>query len=126
MAKILLVEDDALLSKLYQKKLTVDGFDVVVCHDGQEGFEKMKAWQPDLVLMDMMMPKLNGIQTLEKAKADMQTKHIPIIMLTNMSGVGDAELALSKGAASYLVKSDQKPAEVIEQVRMFLKQKKNN
>ena len=121
MKKILLVEDDLLLSKMYKIKLGVAGYEVLTAPNGEDGIEKMKSWKPDLVIMDLMMPKLNGMQALEKAKADPSIKDIPVVLLTNLSGGLDEKTAISKGALSYIVKSDFTPAEIIEKIQALLK-----
>lgn len=113
MSKILIVEDDGFLSKMYAKKFQVAGFEVEVAHDGVEGFSKAKSFKPDLILMDILMPKQNGIETLDKLKADPETKHIPVIMSTNLSTTDDAETAKKKGAVKYVVKSEVTPAELV-------------
>lgn len=124
MAKILIVEDDLLLHKMYRKKFEVAGFVVDAAYDGEEAIGKMKTFAPDIVLLDVMMPKLNGIQVLEKAQADSTLRHIPVIVLTNLGGAIDAQTALKKGAVSYMVKSDFTPSEVVAKVQEFLSTRK--
>ena len=102
MAKVLIVEDDPLMSRMYQKIFTFEKFEVEVAHDGEEGFEKVKTSKPTIVLCDIMMPKMNGLQLLEKLKLDPDTKAIPVVMLTNLSSDQDAENAMLKGAVKYL------------------------
>lgn len=122
MAKVLLlvVEDDLALADMYSMKLKKEGFEVDVAHDGAEGFEKMKLEKPTLVLMDIMMPNLNGLEALEKAKKDSDTKNIPIMMLTNLTGTSELDQALKKGAVGYIVKSEATPSEVVERVKATL------
>src|SRR5260221_266197 len=81
---------------------------------------KILTEKPTLVLLDIMMPKMNGLQVLEKVKADPATKSIPIIMLTNLAGQQDAEAALSKGAVKYIIKSEHDPKQVSEMVKDIL------
>lgn len=121
MTKILIVEDDPFLSKMYKKKFEVGGFEVQVAEDGVSGLEKMKSFTPDLVLMDIMMPKLNGIEAMEKAKADPSLSKIPVLILTNLSTAADASMAVKKGAAGFLVKSDVTPAQVVAKTKSILK-----
>ncbi len=121
MAKILIVEDDPFLLKMYSKKFQVEGFDVQTAVDGQAGLAKIKSFMPDLVLMDIMMPKLNGIQVIEKAKADPVIKDIPILVLTNLSSTEDAGTAVKTGAVDYMIKSDFIPSQVIDKVKQLLK-----
>jgi CheY-like chemotaxis protein len=120
MAKLLIVEDDPLMSRMYQKIFTFEGYDVEMAGDGQEGLDKAREIHPTLMLLDVMMPKLNGLQVLEKLKADPETKDIPVIMLTNLAGEQDAEAALAKGAIKYIIKSEYEPKEVADMVKEIL------
>lgn len=120
MAKILIVEDDPLMSRMYQKIFTFEGYDVEMAGDGQEGLEKVKTLKPTIVLLDVMMPKMNGLQVLEKLKLDPDTKSIPVVMLTNLAGQQDAETAMSKGAVKYIVKSEYEPKQVANMVKEIL------
>lgn len=121
MAKILIVEDDPFLLKMYSKKLQVEGFEVEIAKDGEEGLIKIKSFLPDLVLMDLMLPKLNGLEAIEKAKSDPATKNIPILVLSNLSATTDTEEAVKKGAIGYLIKSDYTPSQVIDKIKEILK-----
>lgn len=121
MPKILIVEDDPFLLKMYAKKLQVEGFEVEIARDGEEGLLKLKSYMPDLVLMDVMLPKLNGLEAIDKAKADPQTKNIPILVLSNLSASADTETAVKKGAVGYLIKSDYTPSQVVGKVKEILK-----
>lgn len=121
MPKILIVEDDPFLLKMYNKKFQVEGFQVETAEDGISGLQKMKTFTPDLVIMDVMMPKLNGLEAVEKAKSDPATSNIPILILTNLSAATDAETAVKKGAVGFLVKSDTTPTQVITKVKTILK-----
>jgi CheY-like chemotaxis protein len=120
MAKILIVEDDPLMSRLYDKIFKFEGYEVELAGDGEDGLAKVKAGKPTLILLDVMMPKMNGLQVLEKLKADPETKAIPVIMLTNLAGQSDAETALSKGAVKYLVKSEYEPKQIANMVKEVL------
>lgn len=121
MAKVLLViEDDPLVSRMYQKALTFEGFDIVMAQDGREGLEKAKKTKPDLILLDIMMPRMNGMEVLERLKVDAELKDIPVVMLTNLAGTQDAENAVKRGAIAYLVKSEYKPKEIADKVKQLL------
>lgn len=120
MIKILITEDDPLMARMYQKIFTFEGFEVVMAIDGQDGLDKIRAEMPTLVLLDVMMPKLNGLQVLERLKADPATESIPVIMLTNLSSQQDAENALLKGAVKYIVKSEHDPKQVADMVKEVL------
>lgn len=121
MAKILIVEDDPFLRKMYVKKLQIEGFDVDIATDGAEGLAKLKSFAPDLALLDVMLPKLNGLEVIDRAKADPQTKNIPILVFSNLSSAADEETAKKKGAVGFIVKSDVTPAQVVEKVKQYLK-----
>lgn len=120
MGYILLAEDDALLIRLYQKKLTHDGFEVRVATNGEEALAEVTKEKPDLILLDIMMPKMNGMQVLEQLKKEEGTKHIPVIVLSNLSADVDAEKIMELGASAYLVKSDNPPDVVVAKVKEIL------
>jgi len=120
MAKVLIIEDDPLISRMYQKIFTFEKFEVEMAKDGQEGLDKARQVKPTIILLDVMMPKLNGLQVLEKLKAEAETKTIPVIILTNLSGQVDAETALAKGAVKYIVKSEHDPKQVSDMVKEII------
>jgi len=120
MAKILIVEDDPLMSRMYQKIFKFEGYDVEMAANGEEGLEKVKSAKPTLILLDIMMPKMNGLEVLEKLKADPATKTIPVVVLTNLAGQSDAEKALSMGAIKYIIKSEYEPKQVANMVKEIL------
>lgn len=121
MAKILLVEDDPLMIRMYQRKLASDGYEVGMAVNGEDGLVKLRSFRPDLVLLDIMMPKLNGLQVLERMKADPTISSIPVIILTNLGGSQeDIERGLELGAVAYLVKSAYRPDEVVARVKEVL------
>ncbi len=120
MSKVLIVEDDPLMSRMYQKIFTFEGYEVEMAGDGEEGLEKAKTTKPTIVLLDVMMPKMNGLQVLDKLKLDPETKAIPVVMLTNLAGQQDAETALAKGAVKYIIKSEYEPKQVASMVKEIL------
>lgn len=121
MIKILLVEDDPLMVRMYQRKLVNDGYEALVAVDGEDGLVKVRSFRPDLVLLDIMMPKLNGLQVLERLKSDPTTAKTPVVILTNLGGTqDDIERGLELGAVAYLVKSAYRPDEVIAKVKEVL------
>src|SRR3989344_4802885 len=117
MAKILIVEDDPLMLRMYQKIFTLEQYEVDIATNGEEALDKVHAGKPTLILLDIMMPKLNGLQVLDKLKSDPDTKTIPVIMLTNLASEKDAENALLKGAVKYIVKSQYEPKAVVDMVQ---------
>jgi len=120
MAKILIVEDDPLMLRMYQKIFTLEQYEVDIATNGEEALDKVHAGKPTLILLDIMMPKLNGLQVLDKLKSDPDTKTIPVIMLTNLASEKDAENALLKGAVKYIVKSQYEPKAVVDMVKEIL------
>src|SRR4030067_1214761 len=96
--KILIVEDDPLVSRMYQTVFEFEGFEVELARNGEEGIEKLKKEKPVMILLDIMMPKMSGIDVLRELKADIKTKKIQVVVLTNLSGDKDAEKALELGA----------------------------
>lgn len=122
MPKILLVEDDELLVRLYSKKLIKEGFEVNVASDGSEGMVKAQNDPPDMILLDLMMPKSNGFEMLQALQGSPQLKHIVVVILTNVSSEADEQRARTLGATDYLVKADNPPDEVIERIKELLKQ----
>jgi two-component system chemotaxis response regulator CheY len=120
MAKILIIEDDPLMSRMYQKIFTFEGFQVELAVDGLEGIDKARTGKPTLILLDIMMPKMNGLQVLEKLKADAEMKKIPVVVLTNLAGQQDAEKALALGAVKYIIKSEYEPKEITNMVKEIL------
>ena len=120
MAKILIIEDDQLMIRLYQKVFKFEKYDVAVASNGKDGLEKVDSFKPTLILLDIMMPKMNGLEVLTKLKANPETKKIPVVVLTNLAGTQDAETAMAKGAVKYIVKSEHEPKEVTKIVKGIL------
>ncbi len=117
MIKILIVEDDPLMQRMYQKVFSLEKYEVTTADNGEDALLKVHASRPHLILLDIMMPKVNGLQVLEKLKSDPDTKTIPVIMLTNLAGTQDAENALEKGAIKYIVKSEYEPKSIVNMVK---------
>ena len=121
MSKILLVEDDSLMVKMYDLKFTHDGFSVAVALDGEEGLQKARAENPDIIVLDIMLPKMSGTEVLEKLKEDPTTRDKPVIVLTNLN-VTEEDVAKCKdlGAKEILMKTDVTPQEVVDKIRQYL------
>jgi len=119
MAKILLVEDEELLRKMYRKKLEL-AFEVETAADGEEGLAKAREFKPDLILLDIVMPKLNGIGVLKKIKADPVINWIPVVMLTNLATGAAIQECLEAGSQGYIIKSDSTPSKLLQEVKKFL------
>ena len=120
MTKILIVEDDPLISRMYEKIFSFEKYQVMLANDGSSGIRKAKSFKPALILLDVMMPKMNGLDALKKLKDAELTKKIPVVMLTNLSGQKDAETALSMGAVKYIIKSEYDPKQVSDIVKEIL------
>lgn len=120
---VLLVEDDTFLANIYKTKFEMENFKVTVAENGESGLEEMKKKRPQIVLLDILLPKLDGFAVLEKMKADKELKEIPVILLTNLGQKDDVEKGLEMGAVDYLIKAHFKPSEVVEKVRKILKTK---
>lgn len=120
--KIVLVEDEALLLRMYEKKLQDDGYEVFTATNGEEGFKLIVDNMPAVVLCDIMMPGTNGLQLLEmkSTSLDENVKQIPVIMLTNLSGDEYSNKAMELGAISYIVKNNVQPGEVVAKVKEIL------
>ncbi len=125
MVKILIVEDEPLVIRMYQKALEMDGFQVVSAISGERGIETARREKPDIILLDIMMPVMNGIEALGHLKEDPELSQIPVIMLTNLSGVHDIELAKEKGAVDYWVKKDVRPRDMKQKFLDILEPKKD-
>ena len=100
--KVLIVDDDAFLSGIYATKLELEGFEVVSARDGEEGLKVAMKEKPALILLDVLMPKLDGFEVLKRLKADAEVKDIPVIMLTNLGQKEDIEKGLADGAVAPL------------------------
>lgn len=114
--KVLLVEDDTFISKMYVTKLTIKEFEVVAAMDGEEGLRMAEQELPDIILLDIMLPKMDGWQVLEHLKVNQATKHIPVLLLTNLGAQEDIERGLQLGAVDYMIKAHFVPSEVIDKI----------
>ena len=120
--KIILIEDDLFLRDLYQEILQDAGFTVVAARDGEEGLQFAKAHQDaKLILLDIFLPKMHGIEVLRNLKADMTTKHLPVIVFTNLTQDSVTKEALRLGAFAYLVKVRYTPEQIVEKVKELIK-----
>ncbi len=117
MKKILFVEDEISLQKAIRELLTQEGYEVLTASDGDEGLIKAEKENPDLILLDLILPEKDGFEVLKELKADEKMKDIPVIVLTNLEGVGDVEKALTLGAKTYLVKANYELDDVLKMVR---------
>lgn len=119
--KVLIVEDDKMIGSMYKMKLDSDGYEVFLAEDGATGLEIAKKEKPDIIMLDIIMPQLDGFTVLEELKKNAGTKNIPVVMLTNLSTDEDREKGQKMGAVDYLVKANLTPAQVSTEIKKYLK-----
>ncbi len=115
--KILVVEDDKFLAGMYNTKLDLEGFSVIVANDGEEGLRLAESENPTIILLDIILPKMSGFDVLKSLKKNEQTKKIPVILLTNLGQRDDVNKGLELGAEDYLIKAHFMPSEVVEKIK---------
>jgi len=120
MKKVLVAEDDPFLLKVYETKMVKSGFDVKIAHDGEEVFKILETFVPDVMLLDLVMPKKDGFQVLAELKAKPTSPTFPIIVTSNLGQPEDKEKAKALGAKDYIIKSDVPISEIIERVKSTL------
>lgn len=118
---ILLIEDDSFLAEMYATKLSIERFQVSQAQDGEKGARLAQKELPDLILLDILLPKKDGFEVLEILKKDPATAEIPVILLTNLSQKEDIDRGLKLGAVDYLIKAQFMPSEVVEKIKKHLK-----
>lgn len=118
--KILLVEDDKFLSEMYSTKLTESGFDVETAFDGEEGLSKAGEFGPDLILLDIVLPKKDGFEVLKELKAEDKLKNILVIALTNLGQKEEVQKGFDLGANDYIIKAHFTPTEVVAKAKKLL------
>lgn len=114
---ILIVEDETPLRSALQEKFTREGFSVLEARDGEEGLNAALEKHPDIILLDIIMPKMDGLTVLKKLQEDSSGKDIPVILLTNLSDDQKVAEAIKEGVYEYLVKSDWKLADLVKEVK---------
>ncbi|MCK5085034.1 MAG: response regulator, partial [Candidatus Pacebacteria bacterium] len=123
-ARVLLVEDDDFLRKICKTKLEREGFDVSVAINGKEALKKIMEGDPQIVLLDIILPTMDGFEVLKRVKEDPSKSSIPIIMLTNLGQENEIEKGFKLGAEDYIIKAHLTVGEIIEKVKEILKKKK--
>lgn len=118
--KILLVEDDSFLVEMYTTKFELEGFDVVTAEDGSRGLELAQSENPDIILLDILMPKMDGFEVLDSLKKNAKTADIPVVLLTNLGQKDDVKKGFEKGAVGYLIKAHFMPSEVVDKIKAIL------
>jgi two-component system alkaline phosphatase synthesis response regulator PhoP len=116
MAKILLVEDEEIIIELLQRKLNQEGYEVLVARNGEEGLKLMRENWPDLVLLDIILPKMSGFEVLEEINKNLSLKRIPVIIISNSGQPVELSKALKLGVKDWLIKTEFDPQELINKV----------
>lgn len=117
MKKILFIEDEAVLQKTFTEILKKEGYKVINSLDGETGLRLARSQKPDLVLLDIVLPRLQGLDVLKALKGDPETKNIPVIIMTNLETPQDIEKALTLGATTYLLKTQYTLTEIAEKIK---------
>lgn len=120
MTKIAIIEDDPVISQMYRMKFEADGFDVQLADDGKRGVSMVEAFQPDLILLDLLMPEMNGADALEIIRKNDWGKNIPVIILTNLGEEEAPKDLRTLGIHSYIVKANLTPRQVVQRVKEAL------
>ena len=115
--KVLIVEDEEIIYELLQRKLTQEGYEVVVAKDGEEGLAKIREEKPDLILLDIIMPKKGGFEVMEEMQKEEDIGDIPVIVISNSGQPVELDKAKELGAKDWLIKTEFDPQEVIEKVK---------
>lgn len=120
MTKIAIIEDDPVINQMYRMKFEADGFDVQMADDGQRGVELVKNFQPDIILLDLQMPHMDGAEALTEIRAAEWGKDIPVLILTNLGEEEAPDTLKILGISSYIVKADFTPKQVVARVKETL------
>ena len=118
--KVLFIEDESALQKTFGDILKQERYEMISALDGETGLRLAKTQKPDLILLDLILPRVNGFEVLKKLKEDKETKDIPVIVLTNLEGIGDVDKAVELGATTYLVKAQYSLEEVVQKIKQAL------
>lgn len=122
-AKILVVEDEEILLTALKEELLSNDYEVEGAGDGEEGLVKARSFKPGLILLDLLMPKMDGMEMLQKLKTDSELRDIPVVVLTNLSDYDKISEALSLGAMDYLVKANYRLEDLLDKVKTVLARK---
>lgn len=121
MKKILIIEDDPFLNEMYAVKLAQSGFEVETAFDGKMGVIKAKETSPDLILLDIVLPKMDGFEVLKELKKNSSSlKKIPVVLLTNLGQKDEVEKGVKLGADEYIIKAHFTPTAVVDKIRGLL------
>ncbi len=121
MKKVLIIEDEKILLEMYQDKFKKEGFQVIGAQDTQEGLDVAKKQKPDLIILDILLPRENGIAFLKKRKNIPEVFSIPVVAFSNFDDPETKERAIALGAKDYIIKSNYTPQEVVKKIKKYLK-----
>ena len=119
--KILIIEDDKFIREFMVRKLVNDGYEAIEATNGEEGVRTAKAEKPDLILLDLILPGIDGFESLTRIRKDQEIANIPVIILSNLGQKEDIEKGLKLGATDYLIKAHFAPGEIAEKIASILK-----
>lgn len=119
-SKILIIEDDVFLSNIYNKKFFNNGYEVILASDGKKGLSLAKQKKPDIILLDIMLPIMNGFEVLEEIRKDDEIKDTPVIMLTNINEQDEIKRGYNLGIKDYIIKTFITPGDIAEKVKKYL------
>jgi len=122
---ILIVEDEKMLAEMYATKFTMEGYNVAKAYDGADGLEKARKMKPNVILLDIIMPKIDGFAVLKELRADPLFKKTPIILLTNLGQEDDIKKGKKLGANDYFVKANHTPSDVVQKVKDIYSKRKS-
>jgi DNA-binding response OmpR family regulator len=122
MKRILFIEDESALQKTLGDILREEGYEMISALDGETGLRLAKEKKPELILLDLILPKISGLEVLKKLKEEKETKDIPVIVLTNLEDIKDVDKAIELGAKTYLVKAQYSLEEVVQKIKKALKE----
>ncbi len=120
MSKIAIIEDDPVISQMYRMKFEADGFEVELANNGERGVALVETFAPDLILLDIQMPKMNGVEALKIIRQNDWGKDIPVIVLTNLGEEESPKEVRSLGVENYIVKANLTPRQVVQRVKETL------
>lgn len=122
MQKILIVEDEKAMAEVLRDEFALHHYDLSIAKNGEEAIKKIQSWNPDLVLLDLLLPRMDGFSVLKEMKADEELRNVPVIVLSNLGQDDDIKLAMSLGAVDYFVKAQHPIKEIIQKVQKYLTQ----
>ena len=118
---VLVVEDTELLRRMYADRLKLDGFNVLTAADGLEAMSALREATPDLILLDLIMPMMSGLEVLERVQSDSRLRNIPVLILSNLGDDADIRRGIEMGAVDYLIKNDARPADISARITLILR-----